>query len=161
MSSNRNVKRKLIKRYGGIDFLDQLKIKIPECKKYKSKGQLKKMKKLTYHHILEKSKGGPTTIENGALLTAEHHVWFHQQPLEVQHELNNAFQELKRRKDQMQQISIELVEENELNFPFEINITEISIDKQGRIKAYNRSKKKRDTKKLIEEYNEEELEERE
>ena len=155
MSSNRNAKRKLIERYGGIDFLDQLKIKIPECKKYKSKGQLKKMKELTYHHILEKSKGGLTTIENGALLTAERHAWFHQQPPEVQHKLNNAFQELKRRKDEAQGLSIVLVEEDELDQPFKLNITELSIDKQGRIQAYNRSKKKKETKKLIDEYEEE------
>lgn len=74
MGSNKKAKQKLIERYGSIDFLDALKIKIPECKRYTSKGQLERMKQLTYHHILEKSKGGPATIENGALLTTEHHV---------------------------------------------------------------------------------------
>ena len=105
MSSNKSAKRKLIEKYGNIDFLDQLKIKIPENKKYTSKGQLKRMKQLTYHHIIEKSKGGKATIENGALLTAEHHAWFHQQPQEIQCELNNAFQELKRKKDEIRQIN--------------------------------------------------------
>lgn len=160
MSSNKNAKQKLIERYGGIDFLDELKIKIPKCKKYTSKGQLKKMKQLTYHHILEKSKGGKATVENGALLSAEHHAWFHQQPPEIQHELNNAFQELKRKKDEAQQLNIHLVEDEELDFPFEINIAEMSIDKEGKIKTYNRTQKKRETQELIKEY-EQDIEEKE
>ena len=71
--SNKRAKELLIKRYGNIDFLDELKVKIPESKTYKSKGQLKRMKQLTYHHIFEKQYGGQATVENGALLTAEHH----------------------------------------------------------------------------------------
>lgn len=69
MSSNKSARQQLIRRYGSIDFLDKLKIKVPSSVRYKSKGQLKKMKQLTYHHIKERSKGGETTIENGALLT--------------------------------------------------------------------------------------------
>lgn len=57
MSSNKRAKEKLIERYGGIDFLDQLQVKIPESRTYKSKGQMKRMKQLTYHHITEKSRG--------------------------------------------------------------------------------------------------------
>ena len=37
MSSNKSAKRKLIEKYGNIDFLDQLKIKIPENKNKKKK----------------------------------------------------------------------------------------------------------------------------
>jgi hypothetical protein len=153
--SNKSARQKLIQRYGNIDFLDQLKIAVPKCKKYSSKGQLKKMKQLTYHHIEEKSKGGPATIENGALLTLEHHRWFHQQSPEVQKELNSAFQELKQRIDKSQELSIVLVEEDELNQPFELNMTELSIDKQGKIQAYNCSKKKKEIRELIGEYEEE------
>lgn len=153
MSSNKNAKNRLIQRYGSIDFLDQMKIKIPEQKRYKSKGQLKRMKQLTYHHIKERSKGGETTIENGALLTAEHHAWFHQQPLEVQKQLNEKFQELKRRKDAALKLPVILTDE-ELDFSIELSIAEISIDKQGRIKAYNRSKKKKQDREIIDEYEE-------
>lgn len=151
MSGNKSIKNKMIKRYGNIDFLDELKIKVPECKKYKSKGQLKKMKQLTYHHIKERSKGGKSTIENGALLTVEHHEWFHQQPEEVQKQLNESFQELKRRKDYSQALPIVFTDED-FNFSFKLSFLEMSIDKKGRIKAYNRSKKKRDTRKIIDEY---------
>lgn len=49
------------------------------------------------------------------------------------------------------------VEEEELDFPFMINLMKISVDKQGRIKAYNRSKKKRENKKEIDEYDKDEI----
>lgn len=152
MSSNRSAKLKLIQRYGEVDFLDRLKIKVPTNKKYKSKNQLKKMKQLTYHHIKEKSKGGDATVENGALLTAEHHAWFHQQPEETQKKLNNAFQELKRKIDSTSKVPIVFVEDDELDLPFEVSFVEMSIDKQGRLKAYNRTKKKKEDKKRIKEY---------
>jgi hypothetical protein len=153
MSSNKGIKKRLIQRYGSIDFLDRMKIKIPEKKRYKSKGQYKRMKQLTYHHIREKSKGGDATIENGALLTAEHHEWFHQQPPEIQRQLNEKFQELKRRIDAARKVSVVLTDE-ELDFSFEFNFAELSIDKQGRIKAYNRSKKKKQDREIIDEYEE-------
>lgn len=156
MSSNKSAKNQLIRRYGSVDFLDQMKIKVPKCKRYKSKGQLKRMKQLTYHHIREKSKGGEASIENGALLTAEHHIWFHQQPPEVQRALNEKFQEFKRRKDLARKLAVVLTEE-ELDFSFELSIAEISIDKAGRLRAYNRSKRKREDKEIIDEYEEGEL----
>ena len=153
MSSNKRAKQRLIKRYGSIDFLDRLQIKIPECKRYTSKGQLKRMKQLTYHHIKKKSEGGNASVENGALLTDEHHVWFHQQPEEIQKELNEAFQELKRKIDESRELPVEFVDD--LNVPFELNIAELSFDRQGKIKAYNRSKEKREIKKIIDEFEEE------
>lgn len=58
MSSNKSVKDRMIKLYGAIDFLDALHIKLePKIKKYKSKGQLKRMKQLSYHHIKMKKDG--------------------------------------------------------------------------------------------------------
>ena len=152
MSSNKKAKQKLIERYGSIDFLDALKIKVPECKHYTSKGQLKKMKQLTYHHILEKSKGGPATIENGALLTTEHHAWFHQQPPEIQRQLNQKFQEFKKQKDIECEASVIFVNDDELTLPFELSIAELQIDSQGRIKMYNRSQQKRETQQMVDEY---------
>ncbi len=145
MSSNKRAKQKLIERYGGIDFLDQLKVKVPTSRTYKSKGQLKRMKQLTYHHIKEKQNGGKATIENGALLTEEHHIWLHQQPPEVKTKLNNAFQELKRRKDQELEVTIVDIDE----IPFELNIADIEIDQKGRMRVYNRAKVKEEMRKLI------------
>lgn len=145
MSSNKRAKEKLIERYGGIDFLDQLQVKIPESRTYKSKGQMKRMKQLTYHHIEERQFGGKSTVENGALLTEEHHIWLHKQPPEVKEKLNRAFQELKRRKDQ--ELQVETVDIEQI--PFELNIADIEIDKKGRMRVYNRAKVKEEMRKLI------------
>lgn len=97
-SKNTRIKRKMIAKYGTECWIDKLHLRpVLATAKYTSKGQLKRMKQLTYHHILEKSKGGKATEENGALLSAENHAWFHQQTAEVQRKLNQIFQEYKRR----------------------------------------------------------------
>lgn len=64
--SNKGAKNKLIKLYGRECFIDKLHLRPIEDtpKRYKSKGEMKRMKELTYHHIKEKSKGGKATVEN-------------------------------------------------------------------------------------------------
>ena len=69
------------------------------------------MKELTYHHIKEVSEGGETTIENGALLSLENHIWFNNQPKEVQDKLNKKFQEYKK---------CNVIIEEDLRLPIEI-----------------------------------------
>lgn len=64
MSSNKNAKEKLIQLYGPECFIDKLHLRPDTDRRYTGKGQLKRMKELTYHHILEKSKGGRATVEN-------------------------------------------------------------------------------------------------
>ena len=145
MSSNKSAKQKLIQRYGGIDFLDQMHVKIPESRVYKSKGQLKRMKQLTYHHIHEKQFGGKATVENGALLTEEHHIWLHKQPPEIKSKLNLAFQEFKRQKDQ--QLEVQHVDIEEI--PYELTIADLSVDNQGQMHIYNRAKVKEEIRKLV------------
>ena len=145
MSSNKRAKERLIERYGGIDFLDQMHVKVPECKTYKSKGQRKRMQQLTYHHIWEKQYGGKATVENGALLTEEHHIWLHKQPPEVKNKLNNAFQEFKRQKDQ--ELEVQYVDIEKI--PFELNVADLEIDKKGRLRIYNRAKVKEQMRKLV------------
>lgn len=96
MSSNKSVKNQMIKLYGRECFIDKLNLrKDDKPKRYKSKGQLKRMKQLTYHHIKERRNGGKTTIENGALLSAENHMWFNKQSKSEQNKMNKAFQEYK------------------------------------------------------------------
>lgn len=145
MSSNKRAKERLIERYGGIDFLDQMHVKVPECKTYKSKGMKKRMQQLTYHHICEKQYGGKATVENGALLTEEHHIWLHKQPPEVKAKLNIAFQEFKRQKDQ--ELEVQYVDLKQI--PFELNIADIGIDKNGKMQVYSRAKVKEEMRKLI------------
>ena len=145
MSSNKKAKEILIKYYGAECFIEKLHLKKDkEPIRYTSKGQMEKMKQLTYHHIRMKKDGGKATRENGALLSSENHTWFHQQSKRAQRYMNNIFQEYKK---QMDECRIVFVDDIEL--PFEISPIEFSIDKRGR---FNRAKEKQKTKKLIDDY---------
>lgn len=65
MSSNKKAKEELIRYYGKKCFIDRLKLRVDEKpKRYKSKGQRKRMQQLTYHHIKMKKDGGKATREN-------------------------------------------------------------------------------------------------
>lgn len=148
MSSNKSAKQKLIQLYGAECFIEKLGLRKPEERHYTSKGQLKRMKKLSYHHILEKSRGGKATVENGALLSVENHAWFHQQSKETQSKINDLFQKYKR-------CEIELVDENkEEELPFELQLLEIEVTDKIKIEplSYNRAKVKQETKRACKKY---------
>lgn len=106
MSSNKEAKQELIKRYGNQCFIDKLHLRPDTERKYEGKAQYKRMKQLTYHHIEEKCKGGKATVENGATLSAENHEWFNNQPEPIQDKLNEIFQAYKHLED----LRIELAE---------------------------------------------------
>lgn len=137
MSSNKKVKNELIKRYGNKCFIDRLNLRTDKNERYTGCNQYKRMKQLTYHHIRMKKDGGKATIENGALLSAENHQWFHKQSKQAQDTMNNMFQELKRQIDQ-NKLGIEYVEDIEC--PFEINCSEIWIE-NNRLHAKSLTKK--------------------
>lgn len=144
-SKNTKVKRKLIALYGAECFIDKLHLRPPEDRprRYTSKGELKRMKTLTYHHMKERSKGGPTTVENGAILSVENHEWFNKQPPEVQAELNKRFKEYKECK---------VVYSDDVQTDFEICTTIFEIDERAHIKSkYNRAKEKEKLRRRIEE----------
>ena len=68
MSSNKKIKNELIKYYGAECFIDKLHLrKDTKPRHYTSKGQMKKMKQLTYHHIRMKKDGGKATRENRSI----------------------------------------------------------------------------------------------
>ena len=153
MSSNKKIKDRLIELYGPECFIDKLKLrKDKKPRRYKSKSQYKRMKELTYHHIKEKRNGGKTTIENGALLSAENHEWFNKQSDKAQRQMNELFQEYKRLVD----IGIivngqTLVEKSiEIDMSNFIEIPVIETTEEIR-KKYNRAEEKRKWKKEIEE----------
>lgn len=96
MSKNKSVREQMIEIYGTECFIDKLHLRKEKTKRrYTSKGELKRMKQLTYHHIKMRKDGGKATIENGALLSVDNHAWFHKQSLEKQAEMNKAFQNYK------------------------------------------------------------------
>lgn len=149
MSNNKRAKEKLIKLYGAECFIEKLKLrKYTEPKKYKGKGQMKRMKQLTYHHIKMKKDGGRATVENGALLSAENHTWFHKQSPQVQTQMNEIFQEYK--KQQSQECQVVFVDE--LKLGFEIKTMEFSIgEREQKKEKYNRAKEKKEFQKRVDE----------
>lgn len=148
MSNNKKAKEELIRRYGAECFIEKLKLrKDTEPKRYKSKGQMKRMRQLTYHHIRMKKDGGRATVENGALLSAENHAWFHKQSPQDQAIMNEMFQEYKR---QYQECQIVFVDELEL--PFEVKTMEFHIDERELKRTkYNRAKEKRELQRRVDE----------
>lgn len=148
MSSNKKAKEALIRLYGAECFIDKLKLRTDvEPKRYTGKGQKAKMKQLTYHHIRMKKDGGKATVENGALLSAENHSWFHKQSPEVQRQMNDLFQEYKRQSQECEVVFVD-----ELNLGFEIKPLVFSIDEREQKKEkYNRAKVKREFQKRIDE----------
>lgn len=150
MSDNKSAKIALIKRYGAECFIEKLKLRknvIPRT--YKSKGQMKRMRELTYHHIKMRKDGGDSSIENGALLSMENHQWFHKQNEHVQGYMNALFQEYKRQMDECR-----VIFSDDVNLPFTIcATTEFSISETEQSKEkYNRAKERRKTQKQIDEY---------
>ena len=147
MSSNKRAKEELIKIYGAECFIDKLKLRDESGRRYTGKGQMKKMKQLTYHHIKMKKDGGRATVENGALLSAENHAWFHKQNPQDQAIMNAMFQEYKK---QYQECEVVFVDK--LDLGFEIKAMEFHIDEREQKKEkYNRAKEKREFKNRVDE----------
>lgn len=148
MSSNKKAKEKLIRIYGAECFIEKLHLrKDTTPRRYTSKGQKKRMKQLTYHHIRMKKDGGKATVENGALLSAENHSWFHQQSSKDQTQMNAMFQEYKK---QYQECEVVFVDD--LDLGFEIKAMEFHIDEREQKKEkYNRAKEKREFQKRVDE----------
>ena len=147
-NSNKRAKEELIRRYGAECFIEKLKLrKDIEPRKYKGKGQMKKMKQLTYHHIRMKKDGGRATVENGALLSAENHAWFHKQNSQDQAIMNAMFQEYKKQYQECQVVFVD-----KLNLGFEIKAIEFSIgEKEQKKEKYNRAKEKREFQRRVDE----------
>lgn len=146
MSSNKKAREELERLYGKECFIEKLHLrKDDEPRKYKSKGQMKKMKQLTFHHILERRNNGRATVENGALLSNENHIWFHRQSENKQGYMNARFQEYKRQSDECKVVLVD-----DLKVPYKVNAMEFSIEEKK--KDYNRAKEKAEVRKLSEEY---------
>lgn len=150
MSSNKSAKNKLIELYGEECFIEKLHLRKGGYKeKYTGKAQREKMKQLTYHHIVKKEQGGRATVENGALLSAENHSWFHKQTPTKQAELNRIFQEYKL--GILEIHNGEVVQSQVLDLDFsmsEYDVIPVEPDNQ----EYNRARVKRQTRKALEKY---------
>ena len=142
--SNKGAKERLIQLYGAECFIEKLHLREDtEPRRYKSKGQYKRMKQLTYHHIQECQNGGKATVENGALLSAENHAWFNKQSKKTQKQMNELFQKYK----QSVECKVEFVDELDARF----TVASVIIIPAEIEKKYNRAREKRAWKKEVEE----------
>lgn len=151
MSSNKRAKEELIRIYGEECFIEKLKLRHDKKPRtYTGKSQMQKMKQLTYHHIKMRKDGGKATRENGALLSAENHAWFHQQSPQAQGYMNAMFQEYKRQTDECQVVFVD-----KLDLGFEIRPITFAIDERGQMldtkkEKYNRAKVKEEFRRKVE-----------
>lgn len=111
MSSNTEAKKRTIARYGNKCFIEALGLRTEkevaaDIRRFKSKKQRAILDELTYHHIIEKCKGGKATVENGAILRNINHIWFNRLSKEKQAEINKLFQEYKAQLDKERTVLI-------------------------------------------------------
>ena len=155
--SNREAKRTLILKYGEVCFIEELGLRSKEDieqerrKKYKGKKQLAICDQITYHHILEKCKGGKATVENGALLRYINHQWFNRLSKEKQKVMNDLFQQYKR--SHSKECIVEYVDK--LDTDFVINAFTFTPKDLKPKNKYNRAKAKEEFKKQVKEWEEE------
>ena len=131
--------------------------------KFKSKKIKKLEETMTYHHLIHRSEGGETTIENGAILSELAHIYIHSLPREQEEIINNMLREYKQKISIRGGILIPADNDLEIQQPFQI---ELGIDREADDcliipaydntredieKRFNRAKIKRDTLKQIEE----------
>ena len=146
MSSNKKVREELEKKYGKECFIEKLHLRKDTERKYTGKAQMKRMQRLTYHHILEKRKGGKATVENGALLSNENHIWFHKQSEPAQGYMNAIFKEYKKQSDECKVVFVDEIEK-----PYTVTATEFAIDEKEK-GEYNRAREKAEVRKMAEDY---------
>lgn len=143
--SNKKARKKLIKLYGAECFIEKLHLRTDaEPRQYTSKGQYKRMKQLTYHHIREKQYGGKATVENGAILSEENHIWFNEQSKEAQRQMNEVFQQYK----QSVECKVEFVDNLDTRFSI---ASAIIVPAEIEKAHYNRAREKRAWQREIEE----------
>ncbi len=143
--SNKRAKERLIQLYGAECFIEKLHLrKDTEPRKYTSKGQRKRMKQLTYHHIKERRYGGKATVENGALLSEENHIWFNEQSKEAQKKMNELFQQYKASVE----CKVEFIDNLDTRFSI---ASAIIVPAELEKEHYNRATEKRAWKKEVEE----------
>lgn len=148
---NQKVRKEMINKYGEKCFIEELHLRdkkdIEKEFRLYGKKQRKIMDELTYHHIVEKCKGGETTEENGAILRNINHRWFNRLSKEKQAEINKLFQAYK---ENYKRCKIEFVDD--LNTGIELAFTDLQVYdiKKEKKDKFNRAKEKENSRKNIE-----------
>ena len=175
--SNKRAKAALIEIYGDGCMFEKARIaerieQMGGIRTYRSyvaekrfKGK-KIAKQLTYHHLVHKSDRGPATVENGAVVEATAHAYLHSLPRHQEEIINNMLRLYKINFIEMNTQGV--VQHDTIEFDMSNYVT-IPVyndnDRYNRKKAINERKKierlsraqvKRETRRKIEEYYEEE-----
>lgn len=148
MSKNKSARQELERLYGKECFIEKLHLREEKQKRYTGKGQFKRMKQLTYHHIKMRKDGGKATVENGALLSTENHAWFHKQTPEKQVEMNKAFQQYKMSIAVITNAGVQ--QAREIEFDMSDCIT-IPLERNRETTKQRRAREKRELRKEMEE----------
>lgn len=98
MSSNKAVREQLEKEYGKKCMIHEgiRTLKRPKPKKTRYKGK-SIANQLTMHHLIPRSKNGPTTVENGCVCCRMCHDWLEQLPESDREKVNDELREYKRK----------------------------------------------------------------
>lgn len=148
---NQRVRKEMINKYGEKCFIEELHLRdkkdIEKEFKLYGKKQRKIMDELTYHHIIERCKGGATTEENGAILRNINHRWFNRLSKEKQAEINRLFQVYKKN---YEKCNIEFVDVLETGVQILFTDLEVYEQKKTEKDRYERAKKKEQDRKDIE-----------
>ena len=145
MANNKKTRELLEEKYGHICMLHEgLKINGYSRSKINYKGKSIEQQ-LTLHHIRPKSKGGETSVENGAVLCRGCHDFLERTTKENRERINNL---LKKYKECVVEYGEDFTTGIELDLA-EIELTDKELKAQ-KIK-YNRAKEKEQTRKEIRE----------
>ena len=148
---NQKVRKEMINKYGEKCFIEELHLRdkkdIEKEFRLYGKKQRKIMDELTYHHIVEKCKGGETTEENGAILRNINHRWFNRLSKEKQAEINKLFQAYK---ENYKRCKIEFVDDLEAGIELAFTDLQVYDMKKEKKDKFNRAKEKENSRKNIE-----------
>ena len=110
---------------------------------------------MTLHHLKHRSEGGPTSENNGAVVSALAHSYLHSLPRDQEEIINNMLRDYKFRATTLsigKSVEIEGQEfEFDLSDCIEIPLEPISKSDKKKIKPFNRAKTKQDTRRKIDE----------
>ena len=113
---------------------------------------------------------GKTNLENGAVVNELAHRYIHSLDRKEEELANDMMREWKRDKDngfepftaedveKFEECNVELADEEQIEFPLELDVMTIQVDKNGikvkgkKKKKYNRAKQKRKTNRIIKRY---------
>ena len=145
MANNKKTRELLEEKYGHICMLHEgLKINGYSRSKINYKGKSIEQQ-LTLHHIRPKSKGGETSIENGAVLCRGCHDFLERTTKENRERINNLLKKYK-----------ECVVEYGDDFTINLDISAVELEiinreKEAKKEKYNRAKEKEQIRKEIRE----------